>query len=92
MEKSQITVRDLRVLRNRGRVTANVSFSRFGGETFAAGVELDLGRADVKPVVEMLEKLVATEFMTTITSVMVDGKAEAEKPAKAAPRKRAARG
>jgi hypothetical protein len=91
MEKSQITVRDLRVLRNRGRVTANVSFSRYGGEPFAAGVELDLGREDVKAAVDALETLVVTEFMTTLANVMVDSRDEEPEPAKKAPRKRASR-
>jgi hypothetical protein len=81
MDSSAISVRDLRVLRNRGRVTAEVSFSRFGQPGVRATVELDLGRSDVKEAVEKLEQLAAGELLLNVASITAAKPEDAAQPA-----------
>lgn len=85
-----MTVRNLRVLRNRGRVTANVSFGKFGEPQMAFDVELDLGRSDVALAVSALENLCRRELRESIEHLITD-EPTPEPAKKAAPRKRATR-
>lgn len=89
MDPKDIAVRNVKVLRNRGRVTADVTYSVANGPHITMAVELDMARSNVALAVSALENIFRTTFVEALATANTEPK-EPE-PAKRAPRKRATR-